>query len=270
MHLDAYLENIGFVGEPRPDLDTLKQIHRQHLLSIPFENLDVHLHRPMDLDIRRIYAKIVEGGRGGWCFEMNGLLEWALRETGFDVMRLAGGVQRVEHGDDAFGNHLLLRVQLEQPWIADVGFGDGFFEPVPLQTHTFEQRGFSFQLKQMEDCWRFYNHQSGAAETYDFRVATADENRFSEHSAFLSTASESPFVSNFVCQKFVPHGYDIQAGRVAKQVTPQGKREWLIDSADELLETLSDRFGLDVPEVAGLWDQIAARHEEIFGPSCED
>jgi hypothetical protein len=62
----------------------------------------------------------------------------------------------------------------------------------------------------------------------------------------------------------VPQGYDIQVGRVAKQVTPQGQREWLISSADELLETLSDRFALDIPEVAGLWDAIAARHEELF------
>ena len=53
---------------------------------------------------------------------------------------------------------------------------------------------------------------------------------------------------------------------MAKQVTPQGKREWLIDSADELMETLSDRFGLDMGEVAGLWESMLARHEEIFGP----
>jgi N-hydroxyarylamine O-acetyltransferase len=265
VHIDAYLENIGFIGEPKPDLDTLRQIHRQHLLTIPFENLDVQLHRPVDLDIERIYSKIVEGGRGGWCFEMNGLLAWALRETGFDVMRMAGGVLRADRGDGAFGNHLLLSVQMDQRWIADVGFGDGFFEPVPLRAHTFEQRGFSYQLQQVDDCWRFHNQKSGAAESYDFRLVPAEENRLAEHSAKLSTAAESPFVANLVCQKFVPHGYDIQVGRVAKQVTPQGKREWLIDSADELLETLSDRFGLDVPEVAGLWDAMVARHEEIFG-----
>jgi len=264
VHIDAYLENIGFVGEPKPDLETLSQIHQRHLLTIPFENIDVQLNRAPDLDIGRIYAKIVEGGRGGWCFEMNGLLEWALREVGFDVLRLAGGVLRAHHGDAAFGNHLLLRVQLEQAWIADVGFGDGFFEPVLLREQTFEQRGFSYRLESLDDGWRFHNHASGAAETYDFRVVPADEALLAEHSAHLSHAAESPFVANLVCQKFVPHGYDIQVGRVAKQVTPQGKREWLIDSADELLETLSDRFGLDVPEIAGLWDRIEARHEELF------
>ncbi len=266
MNLDTYLECIGFAGDARPDLDTLRQIHRQHLLTIPFENLDVQLQRTVDLDIRRIYSKLVEQGRGGWCYEMNGLLEWALREAGFDVMRLTGGVWRAQGGDAVMGNHLLLCVQLQQPWIADVGFGDGFFEPVPLQAHTFEQRGFSYRLEQLDDYWRFHNHSGGAAGSYDFRHTGADEDLFAEKCASLSSAADSPFVMNFVCQKFTPQGYDIQLGRVAKQVTPQGKREWLIDSADELLEALSDRFGLDVPEVAGLWDQIVDRHKALFGP----
>jgi len=146
LDLDAYLECIGFVGEPRADLDTLKEIHRQHLLTIPFENLDVQLQRTVDLDIRRIYSKLVEQGRGGWCYEMNGLLGWALAEAGFKVMRMSGGVWRSQHGDSVLGNHLVLCVQLDQPWIADVGFGDGFFEPVPLREHAFEQRGFSSMI----------------------------------------------------------------------------------------------------------------------------
>ena len=265
MHLDAYLENIAFEGEPRPDLDTLRQVHRQHLLSIPFENFDVQLRRTLDLDIHRIYAKIIERGRGGWCYEMNGLLEWALREIGFDVMRMTGGVRREERGDAVMGNHLLLCVQLEQPWIADVGFGDGFFEPVPLESHAFEQRGFAYRLEKTGDFWRFHNHAGGAAGSYDFRHAAADESLFAEKSAWLSTAAESPFVTGMVCQMFIPGGYDVQVGRVAKQVSPQGKREWLVNSADELLETLSDRFGIDEPEIAGLWGQIAARHDEYFG-----
>lgn len=266
MNLDTYLENIWFAGDPKPDLDTLKQIHRQHLLTIPFENLDVQLGRTVDLDIRRIYSKLVEQGRGGWCYEMNGLLEWALKEIGFDVMRMAGGVWRAGRGDSVLGNHLLLCVQLDQPWIADVGFGDGIFEPVPLTPHVFEQRGFSYRLERLEDYWRLHNHAGGAADSYDFRHAPADEELFAQKCRWLSTAAESPFVTGLVCQKFIPQGYDIQVGRVAKQVTPQGKREWLIDSADELLEALGDRFGIDVPEVAGLWDQIVARHEEFFGP----
>jgi N-hydroxyarylamine O-acetyltransferase len=257
--LDAYLQRIGFIGQPETDLDTLKQMHCQHLLSIPYENLDVQLQRPVDLDIQRIYTKIVEQARGGWCYEMNGLLEWALKEAGFEVMRMTGGVRRAERGDAAFGNHLVLCVQLDEPWIADVGFGDGAFEPVPLRPHRFEQRGFSYSLERLGDCWRLHNHAGGAADSYDFRHGPADE------SAWLSRSEDSPFVQSLTCQRFAAHGYDIQLGRVAKQVTPGGKREWLIDSPQELLDSLRARFGLDVPEVAGLWERITARHEELFG-----
>lgn len=266
MNLDAYLHRIGFAGEAKPDVDTLRQMHRQHLLTIPYENLDVQLRRTVNLDIQRIYTKIVEQSRGGWCYEMNGLLEWALREVGFDVMRMTGGVRRAEWGDAMLGNHLVLGVQLDQPWLADVGFGDGAFEPVPLKPHAFEQRGFSYHLEQMGEYWRFHNHGGGAADSYDFSLAPADESLFAKQCAWLSSSPESRFVQNLSCQKFVPHGYDIQIGRLARQVTPQGKREWLVDSAGQLVETLNDRFGLDVPEIAGLWDEIAARHEALFGP----
>ncbi len=263
--LAAYLQRIGFTGKPVPDLDTLKQMHRQHLLSIPYENLDVQLQRPVDLDLQRSYTKLVEQARGGWCYEMNGLLEWALKETGFEVMRMTGGVRRAERGDAAFGNHLVLCVQLDEPWIADVGFGDGAFEPVPLRPHQFEQRGFSYSLERLGDCWRFHNHAGGAADSYDFRHGPADESLFAEKCAWLSCSEDSPFVQSLTCQRFAPHGYDIQVGRVAKQVTPGGKREWQIDSPQELLESLRLRFGLDVPEVAGLWERITARHEALFG-----
>ena len=196
-------------------------------------------------------------------------LEAYLECIGFDVMRMTGGVWREKRGDFVLGNHLLLCVMLEHAWIADVGFGDGIFEPVPLQARAFEQRGFSYSLEPVDEYWRLHNHAGGAAGSYDFRHQLADENLLAEKCAWLSTASESPFVTSLVCQKFTPQGYDIQVGRVAKQITPQGKREWLIGSADELLETLSDRFALDVPEVANLWDAICARHEELFVPQDE-
>jgi N-hydroxyarylamine O-acetyltransferase len=265
MDLDAYLHRIGFAGKPKPDVVTLKQMHRQHLLTIPYENLDVQLQRPVDLDIRRIYGKIVGQRRGGWCYEMNGLLEWALKEVGFDVMRMTGGVRRAERGDSALGNHLVLCVQLDQAWLADVGFGDGAFEPVPLIPHAFEQRGFTYRLEQLGDYWRFHNWSGGAADSYDFSFAPADEDLFLEKCAWLSSSADSPFVLNLNVQKFAPQGYDIQVGRMAKQLTPEGKREWLIESPAHLHESLNERFGLDVPEVASLWDRIAARHEALFG-----
>lgn len=149
--LEAYLQRIHFSGEPRPDLETLTAIHRQHLLTIPYENIDVQLQVPVDLDIERIFTKLVVNQRGGWCYEMNGLLGWALQEIGFDVRRVNGGVARSLRGDDALGNHLVLLVSLDQPYIADVGFGDGVLDPIPLVQGPVLQRGFKFELEHLPD-----------------------------------------------------------------------------------------------------------------------
>lgn len=267
MELDAYFERIGFTDKPSVDLNTLISLQRQHLLCIPYENLDVQLGRSLDLDINRIYVKIVEQGRGGWCYEMNGILQWALEQIGFDVMRINGGVLRTERGDDALGNHLVLCVQLDEPWIVDVGLGDGPIRPYPLKPHSAEQQGFSYQLEQVEDCWRFHNHPASPAGSFDFYHRQADEDLFAEKCHWLSTAADSPFVQSLVCQRAVPGGYDVQIGRVVKQITCTGEQQHLINSAEELVESLLQRFGLDVPEAATLWDSIARQHEKHFGGS---
>ena len=87
MDLDAYLARIGYAGTPRVDLETLGAIHRAHLLAIPYENLDVQLGRPGDVSLRHAFDKLVTARRGGWCYEMNGLLGWALNEIGFTGYR---------------------------------------------------------------------------------------------------------------------------------------------------------------------------------------
>ena len=88
MKLDDYFARIDYRGPVAPDLACLRAIHRQHLLAIPYEDLDVQLGRPLDLDPERIFEKLVARRRGGWCYEMNGLLEWALTEIGFDADEL--------------------------------------------------------------------------------------------------------------------------------------------------------------------------------------
>ena len=99
MDLPAYLQRIQFRGEPRPDLATLKALHRQHLLHIPYENLDVQLGRPLDLDPAAAFDKLVRRRRGGWCYEMNGLLRWALETVGFEVLPMTGAIRRDDHDE---------------------------------------------------------------------------------------------------------------------------------------------------------------------------
>lgn len=265
MNLETYLHRIGFEGTARPDVETLIALHRQHLLNIPYENIDIQLGRRCNLDVARSYRKLVEQGRGGWCYEMNGLFGWALREVGFDVTRVNGGVLRAERGDEALGNHVVLLVRLDETWIADVGFGDGLIEPVPLREAAVEQRGFRYRLERIGDnYWRFHNHEYGGAATFDFTTNPADEALFASRCDSLQASPDSPFVMNLVCQRFVEGGYEIQRGRVAKRITTGGADTWLLDDAGALMERLQTVFGLDVPEVATLWPKIVQRHAELF------
>ena len=100
MKLNDYLARIEYQGPVAPTLACLTEIHRQHLLTIPYEDLDVQLGRALNLDIQRTFEKIVARRRGGWCYEMNGLLGWALKEIGFEVTRVLGGIHRSLAGDD--------------------------------------------------------------------------------------------------------------------------------------------------------------------------
>jgi N-hydroxyarylamine O-acetyltransferase len=123
--LEAYFARIGYSGDRAPSLETLAGIHLRHATSIPFENLDPFLKRPVLLDVESLQQKLVKGGRGGYCFEQNLLLSHALIKLGFDVTGLAA---RVLWGavDDAMRprSHMLLRVNLDgAAYIADVGFG---------------------------------------------------------------------------------------------------------------------------------------------------
>jgi N-hydroxyarylamine O-acetyltransferase len=190
---------------------------------------------------------------------MNGLFGWALREVGFDVMRVNGAVRRIERGDDAIGNHVVLLVELDETWIADVGFGDGMIEPIPLRAADIRQRGFRYRLEHLADgYWRFHNHEYGGAPSFDFATTTADESLFASRCEVLQTNPASPFVINLVCQRFVDGGYEVQLGRLAKRISPDGVETRLLHDAGELIDRLRTVFGLDVPEAATLWPKLGA------------
>jgi N-hydroxyarylamine O-acetyltransferase len=124
--LDRYLARIGYTGTPRPDLDTLRELTELHPATIPFEGVDVLLGRPIDLSPCAIQAKLVDGGRGGYCFEQNGLLKRVLEAVGFAVEGLIARVLwMLPAGTPPMPlTHMALRVTIDgERWLADVGFG---------------------------------------------------------------------------------------------------------------------------------------------------
>lgn len=266
MKLDQYLARIGLTARPPATLEGLRAVHRAHLLAIPYENLDVQFGRKLTTDPAQAFDKIVNRRRGGWCYEMNGLLGWALGELGFKVTRAIGAVMREVRGTWSEGNHLVLRVDLpEGMFLADAGFGDGPRDPIPVTVGAFESFGFHFGLARVDgDWWRFSNDPRGGAPSFDFTLTPADEAVLSERCQFLQTSPDSPFVQNLVAQRHMPDGILILRGRTLRKVTPATTQDSEIASAAELVATLKNKFALDAPEIADLWPTIVERHEQVI------
>lgn len=143
LDLDAYLERIGLDGRP-----SIEQVHRAHLTSIPFENLDPHQGLPVSLQIEDIERKLVTERRGGYCFEQNLLLKNALDALGAEVDMFLARMS-AEQGVVRPRTHLVLRVNENgSSWHADVGFGArGILDPVPFGPGPAqEQSGFGFRV----------------------------------------------------------------------------------------------------------------------------
>jgi len=130
---DSYLERIHYRGPLRPTIEVLRNLHRCQMLSVPFENLDIHRGRKIILDSDLFYKKIVYENRGGYCYELNGCFAGLLRKLGFRTTTLSARVAG-KHGFSPEFDHMTLLVHLGDRWLADVGFGDSFTRPIRVDS----------------------------------------------------------------------------------------------------------------------------------------
>jgi N-hydroxyarylamine O-acetyltransferase len=258
--LDRYFARIGHRGPHEPALRTLRALHRAHLLAIPYENLDIHLGRPITLDPETTFTKLVDERRGGWCYEMNGLFGRVLETLGFDVRYLSGAVGRATHGWRAQGNHLVLLVRLDRPWIADVGFGDGFLTPLPLEPGNYSQGFLQYRVSRDGPRWSVHNHEFGGAAGFDFTLTPRTLDQFAMQCRELQTSPESGFVKSTVCERFVASGLVMLRGAILREVSAGGVTTQVVQDAAEYDRVLRDRFDLGVPGIDRLWPSVWARH----------
>jgi len=268
LKLQDYFKRIGYDCHARADLETLSTLLRRHVLSVPFENVDVQFGQPLTTAPEAAYDKIVNNGRGGWCYEQNGLFGWALAEIGFKVTRLAATVHRLERGEIATANHLCLRVNIPgsgTDYIADVGFGGSMLAPIELDVGEHWHAPFRLGLQQLDDgYWRFWEDGGDGIFSFDFLAEAADESALSTRCDFLQTDPRSSFVQNLVAQLRLEDCHKTLRGRVFSTVSRDGKHAETLNSARDVVATLADHFQLEVPGVESLWPRIVARHEALF------
>lgn len=247
--LQAYLERIGYKGAIEPTIDNLRAIHRAHMMSVPFENLDIHVGRWIVLDEDRLFHKIVNERRGGFCFEQNGLFYAMLREMGYDVIRLEANVC----GDDGnYGipmNHMALLVTIDgKRWIADVGFGDSFTEPLEIDRYDPQQIGEE-QFKIEHDGtvgYYWYLDNSNWEIQYRFFFEAHGLDDYSEACHYMQTSPKTHFTQKRVCSKATPEGrISLSELRLIERVGGV-RNENVVADEDDFETILWDQFGIDL------------------------
>ena len=158
-----------------------------------------------------------------------------------------------------------MRSDLGQPYLVDVGFGGSLLEPLPLRAVTRVDAPYSVALSEAEDTyWRFTEKASSNPFSFDFRTDPADEALLAAKCDYLQTNDASPFVQNLVVQRRSVDSHIALRGRVVTVTQSNGVQKSVLQSADELVDTLNCHFNLNIPESASLWPAICARHAALF------
>ncbi len=247
MDIAAYLERIGHRGPLDVSLDTLRALHLAHMYSVPFENLDIHLGRPISLDEAALFDKIVTRRRGGFCYELNGLFCALLHELGFRVTMLSAEVARQSGGFSPPYDHLALAVHFDAPWLADVGFGNGFRLPVSLNNTAGQPQGDSAYLIRPDGDYRLLlRSDTGGDWTPQFRFTLQPHSLadFAERCRFHQTSPESHFTQGRICTLATPEGRVTLTGMRRIETTAAGRIESEIPGQADYAATLRARFGV--------------------------
>src|SRR5262245_32561991 len=257
LDVGAYLDRIGFDGPrpPAPDLATLRALHRAHLLTVPFENLDIHIGRPIVLDLAALERKLVGERRGGFCYELNGTFAALLRQLGYEVSLMEA---RVRKGDGkSFGppfDHLLLRVRCQNDpgeWLADVGFGDCFLEPLRLEPGREQVEVTGHWRIQAVDGDLELRRRARDADRWDaehrFGTYAHELASFAAMCRYHQTSPNSPFTRGRVCSLATPTGrLTLRDNRLI--VTDAGQRsERPIEGELAFEAALREHFGVVLP-----------------------
>lgn len=243
MDIDAYLARIGYTGPTTPSPATLSALHLAHLLTVPFENLDIG-RKPIVLDEAAFFEKIVQRRRGGFCYELNGLFAALLRELGFRVTLVSG---RVANAIGSFGprfDHMALIVDLDERWLADVGFGDSFLEPLRLDSRDITtQAKREYRLDEADGERVLLRRDVRWEPQYRFTLEARDLSDFTGMCAYHQTSPQSSFTKRSTCSIATESGRITLAGD--RLIITQGtaRDEQQVAEADKAA-LLKEHFGV--------------------------
>ena len=251
----TYLTRIQYSEPTKPDVQTLHRLQLAHLLAVPFENLDIGRKRPIRLDLECLWQKIVVQRRGGFCYELNGMFAWLLKQLGYEVTYLNARVfnRQGELGIDFDHLALLVRVPGESTrWLVDVGFGDSFNEPLNFEERGAQIQGLrAYRIEETSDGYITWqkNYDGSWDRQYFFDV---QPHQFPEDyepgCLYHQTSPRSSFTRSSIISRATPDGrVSLEDGRLI--LTQKGQRsERLLQDKDEYNLLLKQYFDITFPE----------------------
>lgn len=238
-----YLKRIGYAGPVEPTIKVLNRLHLAHMYAVPFENLDIHLGIPIHLELRRLYRKIIENERGGFCYELNGLFYWLLIEFGFEVDMYSARVYGSDGEPGPEFDHMLLRVN--EDWIADVGFGESFTEPLRFNSVNQEQDTGVYRLAELGDRILLERDAGdGWKPQYDFSMTRRKLKDYQPMCDHQQTSPDSIFTQKKVCSLAMEDGRVTYANGRLIETKEGSKIEKPVEGETELSRVLKKKFGV--------------------------
>ena len=255
---DAYLRRLG-VDAPAtalsPTLPTLERLQRAHMQTVPFENLDVFLRRPLSLKRDDLHDKIVARRRGGYCFELNGLYAALLRTLGFGVSPRLARVWLRDPPAPPTRNHLLHLVEIDgRPYLTDVGFGGlTARRPFPVDTTAPFDDGEG-RVRVIPDAtygWMFEREDESTWHpqySYDDAYVTAQDVLAANH--WMEHHPVSHFRENRFAARFHESGrsglFDTQLTTRTYRNRRHERRSEEVAYGEGYLTALRERFGIEL------------------------
>ena len=247
-NLQKYFDRINFKDKPVPDLQTLNKLHLFHMLNVPFENLDIHINRKIILKPEVLFKKIVENNRGGFCYEMNGVFYQALKAIGYKVKMISARVYDTAEPSPEF-DHMALIVTLEDGnWLADVGFGDSFLEPLKLEPETVQkQYGKSYKIEIIDkENFKVQNLDSKDKwnNMYRFSLIPRALNDFDEMCVHNQSSPQSHFTQKRFCSLAKTNGRITLSGMKLIEKENGVRKETELENENEFNLKLKELFGI--------------------------
>ncbi|EIM07111.1 N-acetyltransferase [Planococcus antarcticus DSM 14505] len=250
MNKEKYLERFNAALIQENFLQNLAELQSLHMQNIPFENLDVIRKTPIYLNTENIYDKIVNHHRGGYCYELNGLFHWLLKQLNFDAKLISATVQKPDGTWSKADTHAAILVKLDTLYLVDAGFGDSTISPIPIGGERHTDHSGTYRVEKADELFYDLIREKDDTEKLLYRFATTEKQLadFHEGCVFNQVSKNSPFTHDDLITRTTADGRITLSGHQLTRSENGNKEKIELSSADKK-RVLKEEFGID-------WDAL--------------